>query len=162
MSVTVGVGSVEQPTHSAMFRALDPELPILAARAAMQLDCLIVRSQEGKEHPNVRLDAVRELAELVSHVGAETSHAHGVRSLMDPVTATVFSKAFSDTSSTSLRSYSELSDAARNLSGMFTRINEEGCESLSLLRDFCVRLSSYAASQRQSANRGRSPQPFRK
>lgn len=138
-----------------MFRALDPELPLLAARAAMQIDNLIVLRASGEDIRNAPIDAFRRLSGLISHVGEVRGRTTHVRSLMDPVTARVFSQAYSDASNQSLKSWQELSVAARKLSVLFGKGTDNSPEHLELMRDFCVKLSNLSASQRQMTYGGR-------
>lgn len=142
----------------APLRALDPDLPILAARAAMQLDSAISVVRSGKFR-SLRTDAIDQLAKLLSNMSSAIAGESGdlaSRSLMDPLTANIVSRAYSDASKANLTSLGQLKSAAEKLSEMLKKASsqQQGNDpvaALVLLRDFCVNLSEYAASKRQLA-----------
>jgi len=138
-------------------RALDPDLPMLAARAAMQLDTFISASRNGEKTQEIRTDAINKLAAMVTSVTLPRAAESPARALMDPLTANIVSRAYSEASNAPLRSWKDLELAANKLSEMFKSVSHPGergqdpLVSLQLLRDFCVKLSEYAASKRQLA-----------
>src|SRR6266568_4951981 len=94
---------MEQSTghrSTAELRALDPDLPIIAARAAMQLGQL-------------RTDAIKQLATMISNLNGNA--AGGLKCLVDPLTANLLSKAYSDASRAQLNSLQELEGAMKKL-----------------------------------------------
>lgn len=141
-------------------RALDPDLPIVAARAAMQLDSVIATARHGKAIEGARTDAIEQLSSMMSNISTAIAGESGdlaSRSLVDPLTATMVSRAYKDASHKDLKSLNDLSAAADKLSEMFRKASssenqgQDPYEALVLLRDFCVKLSEYAASKRQLA-----------
>ena len=145
------------PVQSTQLRALDPELPVLAARAAMQLDLALGAFRQGTPTGSLRTDAINQLATMMSNVSTAMAGGAAARGLVDPLTANIVSRAYSDVSDEKLKSWQDLEAAASKISKLFQRVGitqEQGndpLENLKLLRDFCVKLSEYAASKRQLA-----------
>ena len=150
------IGS-EKQTPGDELRALDPDLPMLAARAAMQLDLAIGAARRGESTKLIRTDALDKLAELVTSVSTSILGNAETRALMDPLTVSIVSRAYSDASDAPLKSWKDLDEAAKKLTELFSGLSNEKRNStdpikgLQLLRDFCVKLSEYAASKRQLA-----------
>lgn len=140
---------------AAELRALDPDLPIIAARAAMQLDLFIASVLRHEPLHELRTDAIKQLGTMISSLnGAATG---GLRCLVDPLTANLLSKAYSDASRAQLTSLQELEGAMKTLGQMLAEASKQEVhqkdplKALTLVRDFCVKLSEYAASKRQLA-----------
>jgi hypothetical protein len=142
-------------------RALDPDLPIVAARAAMQLDTVISAIKSKSPAGGIRSDAIDQLAKMISTLSTsivtDEAGERATRSLMDPLTATIVSRAYAEASQANLNSLADLRAAADELSAMFKQASgkpeggKDPLVALTLLRDFCVKLSEYAASKRQLA-----------
>jgi hypothetical protein len=138
--------------------ALDPDLPVVAARAALQLDSVIAAARRGAKIDTARTDAIDDLARMMTQISTAIAGETGdftSRSLMDPLTANIVSRAYTDASRKELKSLGELRVAADQLSGMFKKASgpqensgKDPLEPLALLRDFCVKLSEYAASKK--------------
>jgi hypothetical protein len=147
----------ETPASPSELRALDPDLPILAARAAMQLDRAIGATRRGQAVPGLRFDAIEELSRRVSQVSASISGGTASRALVDPLTASVLSRAYAEATHAPLQSWQDLEKAASELSRLFEQASHhpkkapDPVAGLELLRDFCVKLSEYAALKRQLA-----------
>lgn len=163
MSNAFASGQRLDMSSTSPLRALDPELPILAARAGVQLDNLIARLRKQDDISESPLDAVTQLAGLVSEVKGKNLEAEAVKALWDPVTASVLSRAYSEANNQpSMKSFSDLIQAATKLAELFGTVSNSKIGDLELLRDFCVKLSDYAASRRQSVFNARPYQPYRK
>ncbi len=156
---------MEQSTghrSTAELRALDPDLPIIAARAAMQLDLVIGSIQHNEQLGQLRTDAIKQLATMISNLNGNA--AGGLKCLVDPLTANLLSKAYSDASRAQLNSLQELEGAMKKLGQMLVEAStqevpqQDPVRALTLVRDFCVKLSEYAASKRQLAY-GEKPVP---
>lgn len=143
----------------ARLRALDPGLPLLASQAAIELDTLIA----GEE---IQPRAVHRLARILSN-SFETpieagQGATSVKSLMDPATVNVLSRAL-DTSGHEVKDLEELIDKARSVANRLVETSktaEQG--TLERARTFCVALSRYAAAYRQSIHDLQPQHPFRR
>ena len=137
-------------------RALDPDLPIVAARAAVQLDAAIAAANGKLKTAELRTDAIGQLAEMITSVNLAISPQAAAKSLADPLTVSLVSRAYSDASHANLRSLEDLQEAAKTLSRMFEKVSAQKqggdlLQALATLRDFCIKLSEYAASKRQMA-----------
>jgi hypothetical protein len=143
-------------TARGALRALDPDLPIVAARAAVQLDAAIAIATGNARPTELRTDAIDQLAGMMTNITSSIA-GPAAKSLVDPLTMNLVSRAYSDSSHASLSSFNDLQEAAQTLSKMFEKVSggkERGAELLKMLetlRDFCIKLSEYAASKRQLA-----------
>lgn len=147
------------------FRALDPDLPLLAARAAAELD-LLIQVGKGKQIKKVETDAVQALSSRLAHFQA-FSPEKGQKSLYDPVSTDVFMKAYQETNKPVLKNITDLVAATHLLSDSLNKAKESQnngsiSDMLPVLRDFCIALSDYSAYKRQSALGVRSTPSYRK
>ena len=84
---TVGGANTVASAGTPAFRALDPELPGLAARAAFQLDNLRLRA-EGKSLPEAKTDAIDKFARRLQTLKIPAPAAVDRKALLDPLTTT--------------------------------------------------------------------------
>lgn len=143
-----------------LFDVADPNMPFLAAKAALELDNLANEKISSLTH-------VKELAKLLtSSAGVPSGAGSGeARSLIDPISSNVITRAFLDSYQQSFKSMTELASATLALS---TNLNEASSdvssnrELLAQLRDFCLALSRYASNCRESVYGERASHPYRK
>lgn len=139
----------------ARFRVLDPELPILAARAAIQFDRIIA----GRPIVPGGTDDIKKLAGLFSTPGYENAAGNQLKSMIDPVSVDVFTRAYSQSIGAKLQSWNDLKNALQKVVELLNKKEVDNSkEQLNALRDFCIHLSDYSASQR-FAVMGRTPKP---
>lgn len=148
-------------THA--FRALDPQLPLLAAKAAVQLDNIRLWLDRRLSEPP-RRDAVIALVERLT--GTLQDARRNARTLFDPITERVFSSALAQSCHGQQPAGNDEFDAAANsLAGLIRRL-EVGEEilpqELATWRDFCIALSTLSASKQQSVYGTRPYQPHRR
>jgi hypothetical protein len=142
---------------SARLRALDPDLPMLAARAAMELD-------NFKSTGETAFTAVKDLSARLKNSfenGGSTSVPY--KALLDSSTVTLVGRALNSSKwagnvSTIDQLSSELWDVAQRLEQVEIAPAEQPIEKI---RDFCVALSECAASYRQAFHDLRPSHPFR-
>ena len=140
-------------------RALNPDIPMLASQAAIELDNLRL----GR-HP--QLGAVARLGKLLTN-SVEKDHAAGTtRALMDPATMAVIGQALGNIDGTrAVKTLDQLLeqawDLALNLKGVGA--GEKPADmSIDMLRDFCVALSDCALSYVQSIRDLQPSHPYRR
>lgn len=147
------------------FWALDPQLPLIAAKAAVQLDRLISSKRREGEPIARSYDAIKQLAGFFdgSIAGAEAGQMD--KCFVDPVGLTLFAKAYNHSHQAEpVRTKQELQSAAQKLSRALAdpETSKNDDSSLASLRDFCVALSDYAANSRKIILGNRQEHPFRK
>lgn len=130
---------------STAFSALDPNLPLTAARAGVQLDNLIAGRQS-------KIDALRDLSCLLQNYFSAPAPGGGEKSSFDPVSVNIFSNAYSAFShDAKLRTRGDLSNALLLLNTAMTKAVETAApDGLEALRDFCVALSEYSSLKRRA------------
>jgi hypothetical protein len=147
------VGSARIPP----FRALDPELPSLAARAAFQLDNLRLEAQ-GKIQAEPKQDAIEKFASRLQGAlrlqpGADR------RSLLDPLTTSILHGAV-------LQATHDKPNSLDDMLGQIGRLTQQLLEvqgfrgqtdMIVALRDFCLAISDLATSKQYLI---RSPRPY--
>jgi hypothetical protein len=128
-----------------ILRARDPNLPLLASQAAIELDNLILSK-------STELSATRQLGTLLSKSFGVEQGVPSIHSLSDPGTMTVVSRAL--LSSITGAQVRTVSDLAREAAQVAVKLRDTGVtadrESLEFARAFCVALSECAASYLQS------------
>jgi hypothetical protein len=139
------------------FRALDPELPNLAARAAFQLDNLRLEA-EGKIHEESKQDAIAKFASRLQ--GAlQLPPGADKKSLLDPLTTSILHGAVLQATSGKPNSLDEVLAQIGHLTQQLLQI--EGFKSrtdmIIALRDFCLAISDLATSKQHLV---RSPRPY--
>jgi len=146
---------IDPPTGSPRLRALDPDLPMLAAQAAMELESF---NSTGE----VSFDAVRQLSLRLKNSFSLPSNAP--RALLDSSTVSLIGRALNsylptEKVSTLDQLSSELWDVAERLDKVVVDPTHQPIEDI---RDFCVALSECAASYRQAFYELRPTHPFRR
>jgi hypothetical protein len=137
-------------------QVLDPDLPLIAARAALQLDVFLAGLRNGTEVGRGRVDAIQSLSRMVSSLTGGQAEG-GMRNLVDPITADVLSRAYTEAAhSAPLSTWQQLEQAIHDLAAKLSQVGmgttkENQVQALVVLRDFCLRLSEYAANKRQIA-----------
>lgn len=150
--------TMELPTCSLKLRALDPELPMLAARAAMELDNY--KSSGEMDFAAVKTLSLRLRNSFQNGGGA----AVPCKALLDSSTVSLVGRALNSSSwagkvSTIDQLSAELWDVAHRLEKVEAAPAEQPIEKM---RDFCVALSECAASYRQAFHDLRPSHPFRR
>lgn len=129
----------------AEFRELDPNLPTIAALAAAEIDDLL-----SNRAPH--LDNVSAVAHLL-RASFQTSQQHpenGIKQLLDPVSADVFTRTLRDANNTNLRSFEDLAKASLELASNMTAVGGHADRGLlTELKNFCLALSRYALSSKE-------------
>jgi hypothetical protein len=138
------------------FRALDPELPSLAARAAFQLDNLRLEAQ-GKIHEESRQDAIAKFASRLQ--GAlQLPPGADKKSLLDPLTTSILHGAVLQATSDKPNNLDEVLAQIGRLTEQLLQIDGFKAKSdmIVALRDFCLAISDLASSKQRLV---RSPRP---
>lgn len=138
------------------FRALDPELPSLAARAAFQLDNLRLEAQ-GKIHEESRQDAIAKFASRLQ--GAlQLPPGADKKSLLDPLTTSILHGAVLQATSDKPNSLDEVLAQIGRLTEQLLQIDgfKAKTDMIVALRDFCLAISDLASSKQRLV---RSPRP---
>ncbi len=142
-------------TSAADFRVMDPEFAFIAANAAVEVDDII----HGREST---FDNVTRLSDLLkTSVIHEGPQGANLRSLMDPVSTDVFSRALSASRQHAVSSLNELATRTEELSEALAKVQDNE-EMLEVLRDFCVALSKYALGTRHTLLQSRVRNPYKK
>jgi len=137
--------------------ALDPELPSLAASAAVELDLLIVGEV-------TRLDAVQQLgARLQKSLVNPTEGQPARRLQVDTETETILGQAFTLSGDDPTTILNELVRRTEQLSKQLANANSGTVKAdLEKQRAFCLALSQSAAAYRQMIFDVRPPHPYRR
>jgi len=131
-------------TNSATLRLYDPDLPMLAAQAAIELDSL----RRGKP---IGLTTVNEIENRLRN-SLESSAENGKRAVLDSSTFAIVGQALDTTEwSGRLKTTEQLINGTGEIADAMHELNENAkSEQLEKIRNFCVALSKYAAAYRQS------------
>lgn len=148
------------PTNQ-FFSVFDPALPLLAAKAAMQLDRLRV-ARERNDADAVRVDAVEKLQSMLNHVAAGDI-VGGTRAFVDPFSLQVLSDSFSEPNNR----VGSLEDLWKRLGQLLQSLDPATLanlnnQQLGQLRDFFLALSNYSAAGQLSTARTRPTTIYRK
>jgi hypothetical protein len=145
------------------FSVFDPALPLLAAKAALQLDKL--RIEMGSTHATeAQVDAVEKLQHLLQGT-ADSSQQGTQRALVDPLSARVLSEAVSQFGDKKrINSFEEL---WTRLAELLTLLNPATLralkpDELATARDFFLALSNHAAAGQSTHVRVRPTSRYRK
>jgi hypothetical protein len=156
---TVAVSDPKRSANTRIppFRALDPELPNLAARAAFQLDNLRLAA-EGKIPEEPRQDAI---AKFASRLQGALRLPLGVdrRSLLDPLTTSILHGAVLQATRDKPNSLDEVLAKIGRLTEQLVQVKglASQTEMIIALRDFCLAVSDLATSKQYLV---RSPRPY--
>jgi hypothetical protein len=149
---------LEAPADALKLRALDPDLPMLAARAAMELD-------NFKSSGETAFEAVNLLGQRLKNSLQHTNTmAGGRKALLDSGTASLVGRALNVSNwpskiSTIDQLGNEIWEVAQILEAV---VSSPSSEPIEKIRDFCVALSECAASYRQAFHDLRPAHPFRR
>lgn len=125
-------------------RLYDPDLPMLAAQAAIELDSL----RRGKR---IGLSTVNEISDRLKG-SLEGSPGNGKRAVLDSSTFAIVGPAL-DTSEWSGRvtTTDQLITGAGDIADAMNKLDEKAeTAQIEKIRNFCVALSKYAAAYRQA------------
>ena len=148
----------DPPVHATRIEVLDPDLPMLASQAALELD-----NKHLGQH--VEPVATKLLAEALKNSFAPfEANASARKSLVDPGAVAVIGRALYASQWVNAGStVDELSDTAWNLAHIMDQLeNGQIAENVEKVRDFCIELSSYAASYRQAFSDPGPVPPYRR
>ncbi len=141
-----------EPTMS----VLDENLSFLATQAALELDMLI----EGRE---TKLEAVTRLSKVMRSSFKQVSSG-GQGAFMDPATATIVNRAFTDSSLAKLETVDELiersHELAEELASQVDPKHRNG--GLPEMKRFCIALARCSSAYREAVLGHRSKHPYRK
>jgi len=137
-------------------RVLDPDLPLLATEAAIDIENLLA----SRSHD---LTAIRRLADRLNNsIDLSTTNLQP-RSLMDPATLSVLGEAIAvTTNGGTLQKLEELIEETAYIAKTLTSAKPENIEELTKARDFCVALSRVVMAYHKSIRDLRPPHPFRR
>lgn len=140
---------MQNTTTLTSFRAYDSNMPFIAANAAAEVDNLI-------NNRSYKFDYIKKLSELLSKTPDKSPKSGNSRSsvsIMDPLSSTIFERAFEESSNTNLSSFDELNKKIQQLkkeiNALIIEDNIENQSMLTSLRDFLIALSKYSLSYRQ-------------
>jgi hypothetical protein len=125
-------------------RLYDPDLPMLAAQAAIELDSL----RRGKL---IGLRTVHEVGQRL-RTSLETSPDNGKRAIIDSSTFAIVGPALDTTEwSGRVKTTEQLINGTGEIADIMTDLNEQvETKQIEKIRNFCVALSKFAAAYRQS------------
>lgn len=150
-------------TSARRFSVFDPALPLLAAKAALQLDKL--RIDAGSVHTaEARVDAVEKLQHLLQGT-ADSTQQGTQRALVDPLSARVLSEAVSQFGEKkTIDSFEELWTRLAELLALLNPATLRALkpEQLAAVRDFFLALSNQAAAGQSVHVRVRPTSRYRK
>jgi hypothetical protein len=147
------IGTLPEPSLS----ALDPNLSLLAAQAAIELDCL-VREEETD------LASAKRLAILLSNSIKRSAGQQGSKPLVDPTTLTLMSRAFDASNwGKQIQTVDDLIvEACRVAADLQSPEKSEDRKMLESIRAFCAALAEGAASYIQLIHCQRPTHPYRR
>ena len=143
-------------TRARVLRALDSDFPLLATRAAIEIDRLLAKEETS-------LDSVYKLANLLQQPRVEVQGAT-TGSLLDPATLIILNRAMSEAElADGMILVDDLIAKSMEISGLLSASAEPSTErqQLGRLKRFCIALSDIAASYRQSIFGDVSPHPYK-
>lgn len=144
--------------NSQPFDALNPDLPFLAANAALELDNILNDTASS-------LSYVEKLERLLESSAREQKVAGGrTRLLVDPVSSNVLSRALVASHQSNPGTLQDLAEAISVLSGYIKKLRASNLakDNIASLRDFCVALSTYASASRRTIYGKEPAHQFRK
>lgn len=140
-----------------LLEAMDPELPFLAARAAIELDNLLLNRGQ-------KLDAVASLAERLRNSSTRITNVQRDKALVDLSTVEILSSSVSATEQFSGSTLQDLAAKASEIAANLQTASERKSADSAIARSraFCVALSRCASSYTQSVyESGQTEQPWR-
>jgi len=138
-------------------RALDPGLPLLAARAAIELDTLLRKRETS-------LEATKQLALLLGQSFEHAEEGSGQHSLVDPPTEALVARAFRQAHGAgSMQTVTDLVTEASKLADSLRKTNKDSDQkAVESARAFCAALAESAALYVQSQRSQVPMHPFRR
>jgi hypothetical protein len=125
-------------TAAQPFASLDPNLPSIAARAAVEVDALIRSKSIGSAN-------LGRLADVMISAFGDSAASAGVARFLDPVATDVMFRTFQDAKPRELTSYEALRAASLELANRLRGTNAPSSpEALEDLKRFCLALSRHA------------------
>jgi len=135
---------IDTPVLRPWLRALEPSLPMLATRAAVELDA-------QRRGDAADMAAVRELSALLKNsFGQETEWgvSRQSSSLLDPNTMVLVGRALESIPDKRVTKVAELQQMMREISDWLDQsADNSNAERAPILRDFCLALAKGAAAQ---------------
>ncbi len=152
----------QSETETASLLDLESDLASLACQAAIELDNLLLGGNGGRE-------AVRRLADALSHIVASGGEAASPASLLKPATAVVLNRAFGERHVAGLSSIDDLVKSAGDIAGQLRAVaaNPEdpllaAPEQIRNMRATCLAVSRSAWASESSPYDRRPEHPFRR
>jgi len=151
------MSQVAEVSAQEALRALDPGLPLLAARAAIELDSLLRKQTTG-------LEATKGLALRLSRSFEGAQEGPGPHFLVDPPTETLVTRAFRQAHwAGSVQTVSELATEASKLAASLQNTTKDSDpKTLEDARAFCAALAESAALYGHSQRSQLPMHPFRR
>ncbi|MBI3880638.1 MAG: hypothetical protein HY301_11330 [Verrucomicrobia bacterium] len=149
--------NVDAPTLRPWLRAVEPSLPMLATRAAVELDALR-RGSPGS------MDAVQELSELLKNSfdqEYENEGTHRSGSLLDPSTMVLVGRALETIPDKRVTKVSDVQEMMREVAvWLDASAANAGAQHAEVLRDFCLALARGASSHHRDFRDEGSTHPY--
>lgn len=146
---------VEGQSESAM-SVLDEDLSFLATQAALELDMLM-------EDKDCELEAVKRLSDVMNGSFRPFQPPTGQSSMLDPATATIVNRAFSDSDLAQLETVDELIlkslKLAEELASQVDPSRRNG--GLEKMKRFCIALARCSSAYRETVLGHRTKHPYR-
>jgi hypothetical protein len=154
MGTTVMEKPQTRTAQRARLRPLDPDLPVLAARAAIEVEGFRLGKRQEKS-----LGAVREMTGLIKNSFA-VEPAGSKRLFIDHGTATVIGQSLNW--NPKAKSMSDLVKEAWQIVGDLEKLQAQKKSTLERFRDFFVALSKRSAAYREALRGTRAAPPYRR
>lgn len=140
------------------FRALDPELPRLAARAAFQLDNLRLLA-EGKSTGESKTDAIDQFAHRLQRALTLSAPPGDRRALLDPLTTSLLHEAVIQGKQNQPTTLNDVLAEVGKLTRELIQVEQFRLQvdDITALRDFCLVVSDLAASKQRHLRSSRPP-----
>jgi len=135
-------------------RVLDPDLPLLATEAAIDIDNML--SNRSKD-----VTAIHKLAELLKN-SVKVNSAGPPHSLMDPATLTILTEAVAHAAGGKNEMEELLSEAVKIGTSLSSEDPMKNPKELKRAMEFCIALAAAVAAYRKSIRDLRPMHPFRK
>jgi hypothetical protein len=146
--------TIESSKTTPKLRANDPDLPLLAAQAALELE-------NFKTYGQSDFNAVKQLSfRLKNSFGTGATK----KALLESNTVSVVGRALNSSAwSGQISTMDELNGQLWEIADKIEKLETDpGNQPIDKIRDFCVALSECAASYRQTLHEARPPHPFRR
>lgn len=159
------MSSDEETTTRPVFWALDPNLPRIAAQAAVEFDWLI-QCKHGQPVAKPSRESIQKLSLLLTQSIGKAPLAPETKGFVDTLSLNLLAKAYN--ASNAAHPVKTREELARVIDGLMSalaqakqnEILDEGV--LASMRDFCAAFSNFASSYRKVAYGNRFEHPYRK